>query len=65
MVRFQVLTVMSMNMVVFWDVVPCSLVYIALMMEAVISSEMSVGIYQTKQCNIPEDSHLFLYFWFI
>jgi hypothetical protein len=31
---------------------------IALMMEAVSSSEMSVNFYQTVQHNIPEDSHL-------
>jgi hypothetical protein len=29
-----------------------------LMMEAVSSSETSVNIYQTTQCNISEDSHL-------
>jgi hypothetical protein len=28
------------------------------MMEAVSSSEMSVIIFQTTWCNIPEDSHL-------
>jgi hypothetical protein len=31
---------------------------ITLMMEAVSSSETSVNIYQTTQCNIPEESHL-------
>jgi hypothetical protein len=31
---------------------------IALMMEAVNSSETSFNIYQTTRCNIPEDSHL-------
>jgi hypothetical protein len=39
-----------MMMAVFWDV--------ALMMEAVSSSETSVNIYQTTWCNIPKDSHL-------
>jgi hypothetical protein len=29
----------------------------ALMMEALSTSEMSVNFYQTKWCNIPEDSH--------
>jgi hypothetical protein len=32
--------------------------YITLMMVAVMPSEISVTIYQTAQCNIPEDSHL-------
>jgi hypothetical protein len=50
-------------MTVFWDVATCSLVeidrrFIALMMEAVSSSEMLVSIYQTTRRNIPEDSHL-------
>jgi hypothetical protein len=31
---------------------------IALMMEAVSTSETSVNFYQTTQRNIPEDSHL-------
>jgi hypothetical protein len=31
---------------------------IILMMEAVSSSEMLVGVYQTTQCNVPEDSHV-------
>jgi hypothetical protein len=33
----------------------------ALMVEAVSSSEMLVNIYQTIQCNIPEDSHLHIH----
>jgi hypothetical protein len=45
-----------MNMAVFWDVAPCSLV--ALMVEAVSSFETSVNIYQTARRNISEDSHL-------
>jgi hypothetical protein len=57
-----------MKMAAFWDVKPCSLVditdisevltAITLMMEAVSSSETSVSIYHTTQCNIPEDSHI-------
>jgi hypothetical protein len=47
-----------MNMAVFWDVVPCSLIDIDLMIEAVSFSETSVFIYQTTRCNIPQDSHL-------
>jgi hypothetical protein len=59
-------------MTVLWDVALCSLVsevitasiisaikaLIALMMEAVITSEMSVNFYQITRRNIPEDSHL-------
>jgi hypothetical protein len=47
------------------DVAPCSLVeiyrsfrLIALMMEAVSTSETSVNFYQTTGRNAPEDSHL-------
>jgi hypothetical protein len=63
MVIFHVLTAASMKMIVFWDVALCSLIeidqhFIALMMEAVSTSEMLVNFYQTTQCNIPEDSHL-------
>jgi hypothetical protein len=43
-----------MKMAVFWDVAPG----IALMMEAVNTSETSVNFYQTTRRNIPEDSHL-------
>jgi hypothetical protein len=32
------------------------------MMEAVSTSEMSVSLYQTTRCNIPEDSHFYDYF---
>jgi hypothetical protein len=45
-------------MTVFWYVAPCTLVEIALMMEAVSTSETSVSFYQTTRHNIPEDSHL-------
>jgi hypothetical protein len=58
-----------MKMAVFWVVAPCSLVVvdisemfsasiIALMMEAVSTSETSVKFYQTTRRNNPEDSHL-------
>jgi hypothetical protein len=70
-VRFQVLAAASMKMAVFWVVAPCSLVedyrrfrgvccllLIALMMEAVSTSEMSVNFYQTIRRYNPEDSHL-------
>jgi hypothetical protein len=55
-VKFQVLTAKCMKMTFLWDVAPCSLVdtdrhfrgaIIALMMEAVSSSETSVTTYQT------------------
>jgi hypothetical protein len=73
--RYQVLTATSMKMAVFWDVSLCSLVYIdrrfrgaychivALMMEAVSSSETSVSMYQTRR-NIPEDNRLQTHFSF-
>jgi hypothetical protein len=68
-VWFQVLTVASMKITVFWDVVPCSVVdvywritgqwvLIALMLDAASTSETSVNFYQTTRRNIPEDSHL-------
>jgi hypothetical protein len=45
-------------MAVFWDVAACSRVDIAVMMEAVSTSETSVNIYQTSRCYNPEDSNL-------
>jgi hypothetical protein len=50
-VSFQVLTVTSTKMAVFWD-------GRALMMEIVSTSEMSVSFYETTRCNIPDESHL-------
>jgi hypothetical protein len=61
------------KMAVFWGAALCSLVQVyrhfrgasclphqgtALMMEAASISETSVKLYQTTQCNTPEDSHL-------
>jgi hypothetical protein len=58
-------------MTIFWDIAPCSLVETdrhfrgayclnlqgnALMMDAVNTSEMSINLYQTAWCNIPEES---------
>jgi hypothetical protein len=58
-VRFQVLTAAHMKMTAFWDIVPCSLVEeIALMMEAVCTSETSVNFYGTTRRNIPKGCHL-------
>jgi hypothetical protein len=54
-VLFQVLTATSMDMAVFWVVVPCN---IALMMEAASISETSVNFYQTTRRNNSEYSHL-------
>jgi hypothetical protein len=57
-------------MTIFWGVAPCSLVDVtdiselltdsimALMMEAVSTSETSVNFYQTTRSNITEDTHL-------
>jgi hypothetical protein len=56
LMRFQVLTVTSMKMAVLWAVIWTLL--IALIMDAVNSSETSVIICQTTRRNIPEDSHL-------
>jgi hypothetical protein len=56
-VRFQLLTASSIKMTVFWDVAPCNLV--ALIMEAVGTSETSVNFYQTTWHNIPEDRATF------
>jgi hypothetical protein len=46
------------KMAVFWVVAPCSLVEIALMMEAARTSATLVNFYQTTRCFNPEDSHL-------
>jgi hypothetical protein len=57
-----------LKMAVFWVIAPCSLVkayrrfryayIIALIMEAVSTSKMSVNFYQTTRRNKPEDSQL-------
>jgi hypothetical protein len=47
-----------MKIAVFWVVAPCSLVIIALMMEAARISETLVNFYQTTRCYNPEDSNL-------
>jgi hypothetical protein len=47
----QVLTVASVKLTVFWAI-------IALIMEAVSTSEKLVNFYETTLHNIPEDSHL-------
>jgi hypothetical protein len=43
-------------MTVFWVVAQCSLVEVALMMEAASTSETPVNFYKTVLCNNPEDS---------
>jgi hypothetical protein len=69
-VRFQDVTAASMETIIFWDVAVCRLVKTDIlevltdsiirvkMMEVVNISETSVNLYQTTQCNIPEDSVL-------
>jgi hypothetical protein len=47
-----------MRITVFWDDALCCLVVIALMMEAVSTSETSMNFYETARRNIPEDNHL-------
>jgi hypothetical protein len=42
----------------FWVVAPCSLAMIALLMEAVSTSETLVNFYRTTRRYNPEDSHL-------
>jgi hypothetical protein len=39
LVRFQVLMATNVKMTVFWDVVPCNVTEISLMMEVVSTSE--------------------------
>jgi hypothetical protein len=51
-VKFQVLAPAIMKIAVFW------VAAIALMMEAVSTSERSVNFYQITRCNNPEDRHL-------
>jgi hypothetical protein len=53
-------------MTAFWDIASCSLevdrrLLIALMMEAVLTSETLVTFYKNKCCNISEDCHLYVY----
>jgi hypothetical protein len=55
-VGFEVLTAVSMKMGVVWVVAPCSLVHIALMMEAARTSETLVNFYQTTRRYNPEES---------
>jgi hypothetical protein len=50
-VRFQVLTAASMNFRVFWDILPCSQIY--------------VDIDLTTHQYIPEDSELLTFHLFI
>jgi hypothetical protein len=60
--RFQILRTASIYMTVFWDTAPCNLMEvdilevrqeIVLMMEAVRTSETSVGFYEIARCYIP------------
>jgi hypothetical protein len=59
MVRFQVLTVTSMKVAVFWVVAPCSLAEINCHPDDEgNTSETLASFYQTTQCNIPKDNYL-------
>jgi hypothetical protein len=46
-----------MKLADFWDIARCSVVEVALMMEAIRFSETSVNIYETTWPNIPEVCH--------
>jgi hypothetical protein len=59
----------NINSIIFWDMTPCSLLQLAncllakiisstLKMEAICSSEASVGAQQTTRRHIPEDNTL-------
>jgi hypothetical protein len=59
--RFQVLTVASMKMTAFWDIMPCSLIEVSMirvMMDAVHTSETSDYINATTMRYIPDSCHL-------
>jgi hypothetical protein len=60
MAIFQVLTAASVQMIVVWDVTPCSLLesdplFRAVLLEAINTSETRVNLLQTTRRNIPED----------
>jgi hypothetical protein len=57
-VRFQVFPAANMKMAGFWDAAPCSLVEVALMMEAASTSETSVKFHQTTWRSNSKDIHL-------
>jgi hypothetical protein len=47
-----------LKMAVLWNVAPCAASFIiALMMEAVSTSEKSIDFYQTTRRIVPEDNH--------
>jgi hypothetical protein len=63
--RVQVLAAAKMTMTAFWNIAPCSLVevdrhfrgFIALMIDAVPTTEMSVYFKETTRRYIPESCH--------
>jgi hypothetical protein len=62
-VRFQVVTVMNMNMTVFWDAAACSMVDVNRRFRDACcfhqqGDRSSVNVYQTARRDNPEDSHL-------
>jgi hypothetical protein len=58
LVTLQVLTAASMEIAVFWDVAPCSLVEIYLRFRDAYCLNHQISFYETTQRSIPEDSHL-------
>jgi len=60
-VRFDVLTAMKIQVVVSWDVTPCSYVlgyHFTLKMEAAYPSETLVSCHISTWCHTPEDCNL-------
>lgn len=61
LVRFHIHMVMSIKMIVPWDVVLCSLVDIGDDDDGGSEFLWNVGQYQTTEWNIPEYSHIHKY----
>ena len=68
-VRYLVLTLVTVNDTVFWDVAPCSVVQVIILEEPAAShiqkeeaarcSRMAVNSYQTACCNVPENCNCY------
>jgi hypothetical protein len=59
--RFEVHTTLNMEMIVFWDATPCSLVDIYPEDESSLYLR-SVGVYRTTRVHIPDGITLNLFF---